>query len=72
MDGRLIHSSVSRARDVPRISDICKVLFGNPCTPVALKRSSGSRRVLQFTEGPLVDDGVVTGIIEQAGRNPWL
>lgn len=63
---------VARPRDVPGCGNICEICLRYPSVPVVLKDTGGRCCVLVLTEGPLIDDGIVSGIVKKARGDPWL
>ena len=73
-DGNVSWAScdLSRPRDVPGGGDISKVALNDPCVPVVLERGQSGVTILHLPKCPLVDDGGVACVVEQAGGDPWL
>ena len=63
---------LTRTCDVPGTRDIREVLLRYPGVPVVLENGSSRCCVLVLTERPLINDGIVAGVVEKARSNPWL
>jgi len=56
----------------PRIADQLELVLGVPRLPMLRQRGEGDIARLQLSEGILVDDSVVTCLLEDTWRYPWL